>query len=306
MKNAGNKSGQDSFLGFLDARVISKEPLIQATPATLDSRTDCDYDWAVAVSFTILGSGSSGNCAYIETEQVRFLIDAGFSARQIKERLAGIGRSPETLNGILLTHEHSDHAQGLTVLCRKISAPVYCNRFTKEALDYTMGAKFDCRLFTTGAAFSLGDVTVETFSVPHDAQDPVGFLIHTPSGCIGLATDLGHATRLVVERVRAAHVLVLETNHDVKLLQQDTRRPWSVKQRILSRHGHLSNEAASAVAEEIASAGLRHIYLGHLSRDCNRPELAIQAVAGALHRVGATHIHVEATSQDTPNATLVF
>jgi len=260
----------------------------------------------MAVNFTILGSGSGGNCAYLETEQARILIDAGFTARQIRERLALIGRSPETLHGILLTHEHSDHTQGLAVLCRRVPVPIFCNRFTKEALDYTLRAPLDYRLFATGASFCLGDVTVETFPVPHDAQDPVGFLLHTQNTCIGLVTDLGHATRLVIERVRATRVLVLETNHDVKLLQEDTRRPWSVKQRILSRHGHLSNEAAGAVAEQIASPALSHIYLGHLSRDCNRPALAQGAVESALQRAGATHIRVEPTHQDAPNGTLVI
>lgn len=258
----------------------------------------------MAVKLTVLGSGSSGNCSYIETDQTRILIDAGFTARQIRERLALIGRSPETLDAILLTHEHSDHAQGLTVLCRKLPVPIYCNRLTKDAVVYQTEMAFDCRLFTTGREFSIGDVVVETFSVPHDAQDPVGFLIHTSGGSIGLVTDLGHATRLVVERIKAANVLMIETNHDVKLLQEDTRRPWSVKQRILSRHGHLSNEAAGAVIEQIASEQLRHIYLGHLSRDCNRPELALQAVQGALERVGATHVRVQTTSQDVPTPTL--
>lgn len=256
------------------------------------------------VKFTILGSGSSGNCSYIETDQTRILIDAGFSARQIRERLAAIGRSPETLNGILLTHEHSDHAQGLAVLCRKLPVPIYCNRDTKDAIDYQTEVRFDCRLFTTGAGFSIGDITIESFAVPHDAQDPVGFLIHTPAGTIGFVTDLGHPTRLVVERIRAAHVLMIETNHDVRLLQEDTRRPWSVKQRILSRLGHLSNEVAGEVIQQIVSDRLRHVYLGHLSRDCNRPELALGAVEGALRRVGATHVKVEPTSQDTPNPTL--
>ncbi len=260
----------------------------------------------MAVRFTILGSGSGGNCAYLETDQTRILIDAGFSARQIRERLAGIGRSPETLDGVLLTHEHSDHTQGLTVLCRKLPVPVYCNRLTKDAVEYQLGRHMECRLFITGSAFTVGDITVETFSVPHDAQDPVGFLLNTPAGRIGCLTDLGHATRLVVERVRPANVLVLETNHDLHLLREDTRRPWSVKQRILSRHGHLSNDAASAVAEQLASLELRQVYLGHLSRDCNRPELALQAVSGTLRRMGATHIRVEATSQDTPSPTLAL
>ena len=123
---------------------------------------------------------------------------------------------------------------------------------------------------------------------------------------VGFLTDLGHATKLVVERIRRAHVLVLETNHDMKLLQDDRRRPWSVKQRILSRHGHLSNDAAASVAEQIVTENLRHLYLGHLSKDCNRPELARRIVGERLHQIGAHHVHIESTSQEKASATLEF
>lgn len=254
--------------------------------------------------FTILGSGSGGNCAYLETEDTRLLIDAGFSARQIRQRLAAIERSPETLHGILLTHEHSDHIRGLAVLCARLQIPIYCNRLTRDATERALDARFDCRLFQTGATFEIGDVHVETFAVPHDAQDPVGFLLRTGAGNIGFLTDLGHATRLVIERVRPANVLLLETNHDLRLLQDDPHRPWSVKQRILSRHGHLSNDAAAGVVEQAMSADLRHVYLGHLSRDCNRPELARRAVCACVEKIGATHVRVNTTSQDAPSPTL--
>ncbi len=256
--------------------------------------------------FTILGSGSNGNCAYLETDDTRILIDAGFSGRQIRHRLAAIERTPETLQGILITHEHSDHTQGLAPLAVKLQLPIYCNRLTKEAIEAQLECRFNCRLFVTGDSFEVGDIAVDTFSVPHDAYDPVGFLLHTSSGRIGYLTDLGHATKLVIERVRTANILLLEANHDVKLLQDDTKRPWSTKQRILSRHGHLSNDAAADVAGQIASAELRQLFLGHLSRDCNRPELAHRVVSARLQSIGATHIRVESTSQDTPCATVLL
>jgi len=258
----------------------------------------------VSVQFTILGSGSGGNCAYLETAETRLLIDAGFSGRQIRQRLASIGRAPESLHGILLTHEHSDHVQGLVQLAAKLQIPLYCNRLTKEAVEAQLATRFACRLFATGASFEVGDVVVDTFSVPHDAHDPVGFLLRTSAGNIGFLTDLGHATKLVIERIRAAHILVLEANHDLKLLQDDTKRPWSIKQRILSRHGHLSNDAAASVAQEIVTADLRQIYLGHLSRDCNRPELAHRIISQRLDHLGARHVRVESTSQDVPCPTL--
>lgn len=260
---------------------------------------------SVAARLTILGSGSGGNCAYLETDDTRLLIDAGFSGRQIRQRLAQIGRSPESLHGILITHEHRDHIQGLSVLCSKqLRVPVYCNRLTKEAIEQQLQCQVDGRIFTTGASFEIGDISIDTFSVPHDAYDPIGFLLRAGGANIGFLTDLGHATKLVIQRVRAAHVLVLETNHDLKLLQDDVRRPWSVKQRILSRHGHLSNDAAANVAEQVVSADLRHLYLGHLSRDCNRPELAYRTVTERLNGIGATHVRVESTSQDSPSPTL--
>jgi phosphoribosyl 1,2-cyclic phosphodiesterase len=259
---------------------------------------------SVPVRFTILGSGSSGNCAYLESGETRLLIDAGFSAKQIRERLATIGRAPEGLTGILVTHEHGDHICGLGTLCSRTGTRIYANRLTAEAIRRQFpDSRLEFGLFETGAAFTLGDVEVRTFSVPHDAMDPVGFLLATSSGNIGFLTDLGHATKLILERVRKANLLVLEANHDLKLLQEDTRRPWSTKQRILSRHGHLSNDAAAAVATEVATAELRRIYLGHLSRDCNSPDLAQRVVAGALSKAGATHIEVANTSQDTPCAT---
>jgi phosphoribosyl 1,2-cyclic phosphodiesterase len=262
---------------------------------------------SVSVQFTILGSGSNGNCAYLESGSTRLLIDAGFSAKQIRERLAQIGRAPENLNGILLTHEHTDHTNGLGTLCNKLPIPIYCNRLTKEAVELQFkNTRFDFRLFNTGAAFELGEVAVETFSVPHDAYDPVGFMLRT-NGCrIGFLTDLGHATKLVMERVRSSNVLVLETNHDMKLLQDDLRRPWSVKQRIMSRHGHLCNEAAATVLADLVSADLQHVYLGHLSRDCNKPELARTVIQDRLNSVGATHVHVNSTSQEARCETLVL
>jgi len=258
----------------------------------------------VPVRLTILGSGSAGNCAYLETDETRVLIDAGFSFRQIRQRLASIGRTPENLTGILITHEHSDHIQGLKALTEKLRVPIYCNRATKETIEFQLQRRLESRLFETGSSFELGDVLVETFMVPHDAQDPVGFLLRTAAGNIGFLTDLGHATRLVLERVRPANVLVLEANHDVKLLQECAHRPWSLKQRILSRHGHLSNEAAADAAEQVMSTNLRHLYLGHLSRECNRPDLAYRVMAERIQRIGANHVHLQMTSQKEPSATL--
>jgi phosphoribosyl 1,2-cyclic phosphodiesterase len=260
----------------------------------------------VAVKLTILGSGSSGNCAYVETDEARVLVDAGFSGKQIRQRLAGIGRAPENLTAIFITHEHSDHITGLGGLADKLGIPVYCNRATKEEIERIGGVRGEFRLFTTGGSFEVGDITVETFTIPHDAQDPVGYLLRTPAANLGFATDLGHVTRLVAERIRHAHALVLEANHDVKMLQDCPRRPWSLKQRILGRHGHLSNEAAADCVADIMTANLKHLYLGHLSRECNKPELAQRVVQKRLTEIGATHVRLELTTQHVPCQTLTL
>ncbi len=172
----------------------------------------------------ILGSGSSGNSALITTENCRILVDIGFSAKQVCHRLAALSVAPETLDAILLTHEHSDHIAGLEVFTRKFKVPIYCNRLTAEALKGQ-----------------------------------------------GIGTD----AKLVRERIREVHTLVIETNHDERKLQDDPKRPWSVKQRILSRHGHLSNRAAATLVAEIAGDHLERVILGHLSRDCNTQDLAL-------------------------------
>jgi len=279
----------------------------------------------VSVQFTILGSGSAGNCAYVETAEARILVDAGFSPLQIRKRLATIGKTPEKLTAILVTHEHADHIAGILGLADKFHIPVFCNRGTQdgtiwafkakwdskkkpafEGLDGTeqLKSKIDWRLFETGASFEIGDVGIETFAIPHDAQDPVGFILRTASGNIGFATDLGHVTKLVLERIRVANVLVLESNHDVKMLQDCPRRSWALKQRILGRHGHISNATAAETAAQIMSAGLRQLYLAHLSRECNTPKLAQHVMAEQLHHIGATHVQLQIAAQDVPCVTL--
>jgi phosphoribosyl 1,2-cyclic phosphodiesterase len=254
--------------------------------------------------FTILGSGSSGNCAYLETDNTRLLVDAGFSAKQIELRLGSIGRSIADVQAIFLTHEHGDHVCGLPVLAKRHNIPVYCNRLTAEYLNPQMNGFKSWRLFESGATLDLGDLKVNSFSVPHDAYDPVGFMFYHALGNIGFLTDLGYATRLVIERVRAARALVLEANHDLRLLQEDTKRPWSVKQRILSRHGHLSNDAAAEVAAEVVTEGMEDIYLGHLSSDCNNPLQARTTVGARLEAAGRPFVRLHDTAPDKPCATL--
>jgi phosphoribosyl 1,2-cyclic phosphodiesterase len=238
----------------------------------------------------ILGSSSAGNCAVVSTSRGAVLIDAGFSCRQITRRLEEVGLAPEDLSGIVLTHEHGDHTRGLEVFCRKhkhLRIPIYTNPHTAHVLKES-GKYEDVPfwLFRTGSEFTIQDMTVHTFSVPHDAVDPVGLIIENGSGSLGYLTDLGHATRAVIERIRRVHTLVIETNYDRELLMNDTKRPWPVKQRIHNRHGHLSNQAAcDLLTAMMPMTALKRLVLSHLSSDCNTPELALKTIRDRLEQL---------------------
>jgi phosphoribosyl 1,2-cyclic phosphodiesterase len=252
----------------------------------------------------MLGSGSGGNSALVATDHCRVLVDGGLSARQIVLRLEQCGVTPAQLDGVLLTHEHGDHVCGLEVLCRKCDIPIYCNALTAEAIrcEGALDRHRNWRLFRTGAEFSICDITVQAFPVPHDAVDPVGFAFHAGSGSLGFITDLGYAPRVIIERLREVRTVVIETNHDEKLLQNDSHRPWPVKQRIQSRHGHLSNAAAASVIEQLLPGKIERVVLGHLSRDCNTPALAFAAVRESLARSGKIDIELYCATQSSVSA----
>ena len=247
----------------------------------------------------MLGSGSAGNSALVATDHGKVLVDGGLSARQIVLRLEECGVTPAQLDGVLLTHEHGDHVCGLQVLCRKFEVPIYCNALTAEAVrcDGALHRHRNWRIFRTGTEFSICDITVQSFPVPHDAVDPIGFAFYAGSSSLGFITDLGYVTKMIVERLRHVHTLVIETNHDEKLLQNDKHRPWPVKQRIQSRHGHLSNNMAASVIEQLLPGKIERVVLGHLSRDCNTPELALGAVRASLVKCSKTGMEVYCATQ---------
>ena len=220
----------------------------------------------------LLASGSRGNCTLIEVDGCRLLIDAGLSGIETERRLSTVGLSCEDLHGILVTHEHHDHVSGIGPLARRYNLPVYIDRQTHAALP-KLGKIADLLYFSTGETFSFQNLLISPFSTTHDAVNPVGFTIQSSEGKIGFATDLGLSTRLVAEQLKDCRVLILEANHDEQMLQEGSY-PWNLKQRIRSRHGHLSNNESCLLLEEICWPGLEALFLAHLSEENNCPDLA--------------------------------
>lgn len=248
----------------------------------------------------VLGSGSSGNTAILRAGGTTVMIDAGLGPRKTMARLTAAGIDPGQIDAILLTHEHGDHAGGLPALLRTIRCPVYATRLTAGEVRGQDPRNRDAewRLFASGATFSLGSLEVTAFSVPHDAADPVGFTIRSAGTAIAVLTDLGHVNNSVLHHVTGVNCLFVEANHDEELLQRDTKRPFSIKQRIRSPHGHLSNRSAADLAARSATAALRRVVLGHLSRDCNEPALAVSVVRAAL--IAFEGVEVVAAGDDEP------
>lgn len=259
---------------------------------------DAVQRFLMALRVCILGSGSSGNCTYVASERTAVLIDAGLSARTIAQRLESIGAQVSDVRGVCISHEHSDHTVGLRVLHQKKGIPLFINRGTADALEQDEELRgLPWTLFTTGSSFTVGDLVVEPFAVPHDAYEPVGFVVRHGEDRVGVVTDMGTATTLVRERLRGCRVLVVESNHDEQMLR-DADRPWHLKQRILGRQGHLSNQSVAALLAEIATPHLDTVYLAHLSRDCNTPDLARQTTHDTLMLAGHRHIKVQLTFPD--------
>ncbi|MFT5466454.1 MAG: phosphoribosyl 1,2-cyclic phosphodiesterase [Verrucomicrobiales bacterium] len=245
------------------------------------------------LQFSVLGSGSGGNSAVARTEQSCVLIDAGLSAKQLVLRLEKIGVDPDEIDGILLTHEHGDHTRGMDVFLRQREIPVYCNVRTREVLARgDLRSKIEWKLFDSGDAFEIGDLGIQSFYVPHDAVEPMGYVVRNGQGALGVLSDVGHVTNLARDHLQGIDTLYVEANYDEVMLQNDVKRPWSTKQRISSRHGHLSNTQAAELVVAVAHSNLHRIVLGHLSGDCNSPEVAERTVRQQLLAAGVDHVDV--------------
>jgi phosphoribosyl 1,2-cyclic phosphodiesterase len=313
------------------------------------------------VQMTVLASGSRGNSAVVSSTRTRILVDAGVSCRELFKRMQAGGEDPRTLDAILVTHEHQDHVQGLTVTARKLGIPVYFTEATHRAwirwvtprkrMTYAewlaerrqqaesratapVNPNIDDReafeeeqeclpsedakskpdpaalpaveYFTAGEGFSIGDISVTPFTIPHDAADPVGFVFEAEGIRIGLATDLGYMPSHAALRLRRCNILMLESNHDLDMLR-DGPYPWSVKQRVMSRVGHLSNHAAAEFLEKGYDGQAEYVILAHLSESNNLPELARVSAEYALRdRMSLLGNRVLLATQDQPMASIVL
>ena len=254
----------------------------------------------------ILGSSSGGNCALVETGESRFLIDAGFSGRKIEGMLAARGLSARDLDAVLVTHEHTDHAAGIRGLAKFEQLEFFATPDTASAIQRGLKRAVPWRTFQSGQRFRLRDCVVEALKLPHDAYDPVGFVVTTgrpddlfdPLRQVAWVTDLGHIPAGLGERLKSVDLLVLEANHDDDLLDDDPHRPFSVKQRIRGTHGHLSNATAAQFLRETDLPRIKHVCLGHLSTDCNDPA-EVRKTFGA--HCGGAPIHIVPPGE-TPSA----
>jgi len=242
----------------------------------------------MGVTVSVLASGSRGNCALVATTRTRVLVDTGISCRQTFKRLKQAGEDPRALSAIVITHEHSDHVYGLNVLARKLEIPVFINAATHAAWERVLGDSSQEKpalerreTFDSGRRFVIGDIEIFPFTIPHDAADPVGFTLRGEGVKIAFATDLGYLPRNVCEHLRGCDVIVIESNHDVEMLRVGPY-PWSVKQRVMSRVGHLSNETLAQFFSNDYDGSASFLVLAHLSEQNNHPALARRAAEKAL------------------------
>ena len=238
-----------------------------------------------------LASGSSGNCLLIATEKTRILIDAGISLKQIILRLNTLDLKMSDIDAVIITHEHTDHAAALPF----IEKPVYV---ASETVTIWKDKVKDLREFETGSTFPLNDLLISSFPVPHDALDPVGFTVETDHKKLGIVTDIGSVTSLVRERLKGSDLLLLEFNHDERMLLYSSY-PWDLKQRIKSRLGHLSNTEAAGLLQNLIHDGLSHVILAHLSEVNNRPNIALEAASSALSGNGAVDVMLSVAPRKT-------
>ena len=242
-----------------------------------------------------LASGSRGNCLFVSCGDTALLVDAGLSGVEIERRLAAVDILPDTLSGIIITHEHSDHVKGAGILSRRFTIPVYISKRTFNACS-GLGKIADLKYFECGTSFTIAGIKIHPFSISHDAADPAGLTMEYNEMKIGIATDLGIVTNLVKERLKNSDLLYLESNHDPRMLMNGSY-PWHLKKRIQDRHGHLSNQDAVKLVNQLKTDRLQHVILAHLSEENNHPHLAAQKMIEGLN---GSKISIHVAGPDKP------
>lgn len=227
----------------------------------------------------ILGSGSRGNCALVESPQGLIMIDNGFSRRETLARMHELGLSEDDVRALVLTHEHSDHVSGVSVWCKRFDGELYASTGTSEVRKYLACLPFSC--FSPGDALEIAGVRVETFSTSHDVVNPVGFRFTCGGDAIGYATDTGVLSGDAMRLLADTRILALESNHDVPMLRTGSY-PRMLQDRIMSEYGHLSNDQAATAVRELVTERTEHVVAMHISQENNRPSLAVRAIAAAV------------------------
>ncbi|MBI2809626.1 MAG: MBL fold metallo-hydrolase [Candidatus Melainabacteria bacterium] len=238
------------------------------------------------IGFCPLASGSKGNCIYFGTATTKILIDAGISAKLVRERLKQLGVELEEIDAILITHEHTDHIKALDVLGCRMGIPVFANSDTAKAIFANLDECPKFKIFSTGESFEFGDIEVHPFSIQHDAADPVAFVLKAGGKKFGFCADLGFVTTLVASQLKGCDYLYVEANHEPSMVHA-CARPQVYKQRVLGRQGHLSNAECAQLIETIYHGDLKHIHLAHLSSECNSQDLALKIIGDKLKALGA-------------------
>lgn len=233
------------------------------------------------LKFATIASSSSGNCIYVGTEYTNILIDAGLSGKKIEEGLKELELTGDKIDAIFVTHEHTDHVNGIGVISRRYNIPIYATEGTWENMPSTVKAetiRSDCKRYVYANENTFfNDLVIKPFDIPHDAKEPVGYSIMTEKDKITIATDIGHITDTIKENAKGSSILLLESNHDLNMLKNGAYA-YSLKQRILSDYGHLSNENAGRFLSACADSRLKYVFLGHLSKDNNTPKVAFNTV----------------------------
>jgi phosphoribosyl 1,2-cyclic phosphodiesterase len=258
----------------------------------------------LSVRICVLGSGSRGNSTLVATERTRLLVDAGFSKKETYARLAAVGERTDGFDALVISHEHSDHVRGLRGLADHLKAPVYISGATRASISWAAELT-RTEVISAGRRFSVGDIEITPFSIPHDAQDPVAFTLETQGLKIGIVTDLGCIPEMVRQHVRGCHCLVFESNHDLEMLRVGPY-PWHIKQRVMSRHGHLSNNATAEFLTADYDGSAAVLVLAHLSEQNNHPEIARLTALEALERRSTGRPELHLASQSAPTKVFQF